>query len=106
MLDPDHTVAWIGQALVAIENGHKADARTLLKHAVSMTADVVNKHTDMYESTCSRSAVLVVCFFCKYRSISFILSFFSFHYKLPCIEERVHTCICEALTPTSSYSVL
>ncbi|OAX37205.1 superkiller protein 3 [Rhizopogon vinicolor AM-OR11-026] len=39
-LDPDHTVAWIGQALVAIENGHEADAHSLLEHAVGMTADV------------------------------------------------------------------
>ncbi|KAG2113725.1 superkiller protein 3 [Suillus discolor] len=39
-LDPDHTLAWIGQALIAITNGHEADARTLLEHAVSMTADV------------------------------------------------------------------
>jgi superkiller protein 3 len=43
-LDPDHTMAWIGQALVAIENGHETDAYTLLEHAVSMAADVVNKH--------------------------------------------------------------
>ncbi|KAG1844187.1 hypothetical protein DFJ58DRAFT_731304 [Suillus subalutaceus] len=39
-LDPDHTLAWIGQALIATANGHEADARTLLEHAVSMTADV------------------------------------------------------------------
>ncbi|KAG1771164.1 superkiller protein 3 [Suillus placidus] len=39
-LDPDHTLAWIGQALIATANGHEADARALLEHAVSMTADV------------------------------------------------------------------
>ncbi|KAG1761965.1 superkiller protein 3 [Suillus occidentalis] len=39
-LDPDHTLAWIGQALIATANGHEANARTLLEHAVSMTADV------------------------------------------------------------------
>ncbi|KAG1745363.1 superkiller protein 3 [Suillus paluster] len=39
-LDPDHTLAWIGQALIATANGHEAEARTLLEHAVSMTADV------------------------------------------------------------------
>jgi superkiller protein 3 len=41
-LDPDHTMAWIGQALIATANGHEANARTLLEHAVSMTADVVS----------------------------------------------------------------
>ncbi|KAG1721849.1 hypothetical protein EDB19DRAFT_1959977 [Suillus lakei] len=39
-LDPDHTLAWIGQALIATANGLEADARTLLEHAVSMIADV------------------------------------------------------------------
>ncbi|KAG1742187.1 superkiller protein 3 [Suillus lakei] len=32
-LDPDHTLAWIGQALIAIANGLETDARTLLEHA-------------------------------------------------------------------------
>jgi superkiller protein 3 len=41
-LDPDHTLAWIGQALIATAKGREVDARTLLEHAVSMTADVVN----------------------------------------------------------------
>jgi superkiller protein 3 len=39
-LDPDHTLAWIGQALIATAKGREVDARTLLEHAVSMTADV------------------------------------------------------------------
>ncbi|KAI0268796.1 TPR-like protein [Gloeopeniophorella convolvens] len=39
-LDPDHTMAWVGQALVATRNGHHSDSRTLLEHAVSLSADV------------------------------------------------------------------
>ncbi|KAH7923951.1 TPR-like protein [Leucogyrophana mollusca] len=40
VLDPDYTIAWVGQALVATANGDSSDARTLLEHAVSLTADV------------------------------------------------------------------
>ncbi|KAI9449401.1 TPR-like protein [Lactarius psammicola] len=39
-LDPDHTMAWVGQALVATRNGHHADSRMLFEHAVSLSADV------------------------------------------------------------------
>ncbi|KAG2134969.1 hypothetical protein BD769DRAFT_1712269 [Suillus cothurnatus] len=41
-LDPDHTLAWIGRALTATAKAREVDARTrtLLEHAVSMTADV------------------------------------------------------------------
>ncbi|KAH9058809.1 TPR-like protein [Lactarius vividus] len=39
-LDPDHTMAWIGQALIATRNGHHADSRMLFEHAVSLSADV------------------------------------------------------------------
>ncbi|KAF8270248.1 TPR-like protein [Lactarius quietus] len=39
-LDPDHTMAWVGQALVATRNGHQADSRMLFEHAVSLSADV------------------------------------------------------------------
>ncbi|KAI0063698.1 superkiller protein 3 SKI3 [Artomyces pyxidatus] len=37
-LDSDYSVAWVGQALVATHNGHTAEARSLLEHAVSLTA--------------------------------------------------------------------
>ncbi|KAF9222633.1 superkiller protein 3 [Gyrodon lividus] len=40
ILDPDYTVAWVGQALLATANGHDTDARTLLEHAVGLTAAV------------------------------------------------------------------
>ncbi|KAH0827587.1 superkiller protein 3 [Lanmaoa asiatica] len=40
ILDPDYTLAWVGQAMVAAANGHTADARGLLEHAVGLSADV------------------------------------------------------------------
>ena len=42
-LDPDHTMAWVGQALAATRNGHHADSRMLFEHAVSLSADVVSR---------------------------------------------------------------
>lgn len=42
VLDPDHTPAWVGQAMVAAASGHDADARGLLEHAVGLSADVVS----------------------------------------------------------------
>ncbi|KIJ67566.1 hypothetical protein HYDPIDRAFT_174010 [Hydnomerulius pinastri MD-312] len=42
ILDPDYTLAWVGQAMVATANGHDTDARTLLEHAVGLTSDIVN----------------------------------------------------------------
>jgi superkiller protein 3 len=49
VLDPDYTLAWVGQALVATANGHDTDARTLLEHAVSLTADVVSGSYFMFQ---------------------------------------------------------
>ncbi|KAF8135619.1 hypothetical protein EV363DRAFT_1321133 [Boletus edulis] len=40
VLDPDYTLAWVGQSMVAAANGHDADARGLLEHAVGLSADV------------------------------------------------------------------
>jgi superkiller protein 3 len=42
-LDPDCTVAWVGQGLVATANGHDTDARSMFEHAVGLTADVVSR---------------------------------------------------------------
>ncbi|KAL0956081.1 hypothetical protein HGRIS_002250 [Hohenbuehelia grisea] len=39
-LDPDYTLAWIGQALVALTNGHQTDSESLLEHAVSLNESV------------------------------------------------------------------
>lgn len=41
-LDPDYAVAWAGQGLVAIGNGHDSDAKAMFEHAVGLTADVVS----------------------------------------------------------------
>jgi superkiller protein 3 len=41
-LDPDYTLAWVGQALVAAANKHDTDAKNLLEHAVSLPSDVVS----------------------------------------------------------------
>jgi superkiller protein 3 len=42
-LDPDHTMVWVGQALIATRNGNHADSRMLFEHAVSLSADVVSQ---------------------------------------------------------------
>ncbi|KAH9978973.1 TPR-like protein [Lactifluus volemus] len=39
-LDPDHTVTWVGQALIATRNGQHANSRMLFEHAVNLSADV------------------------------------------------------------------
>ncbi|KAF8070280.1 TPR-like protein [Lyophyllum atratum] len=39
-LDPDYAVAWIGQALVAIENGHDTEATAMFEHAVGLAPNV------------------------------------------------------------------
>ena len=43
VLDPDNTSAWVGQFLIAIANGHEADAQLLLHHAVGLTNSIVRK---------------------------------------------------------------
>lgn len=40
--DPDSAIAWIGQALVASENGHEEDARTLFEHATTLASILVS----------------------------------------------------------------
>ncbi|KAK0232722.1 TPR-like protein [Armillaria fumosa] len=39
-LEPDYTLAWVGQALVATANGHESDAKALLEHAVGLASSV------------------------------------------------------------------
>ena len=41
VLDPDYTLAWVGQTMVAIANDHQKDATTLLEHAVGLSATIV-----------------------------------------------------------------
>ncbi|KAJ3913647.1 superkiller protein 3 [Lentinula edodes] len=38
--DPDHTLAWFGQALIAIMNGHTSGATSILEHAVGLANTV------------------------------------------------------------------
>lgn len=40
-LDPDYTLAWVGQGLVASANGHHQDAKALFEHAVGLISDLV-----------------------------------------------------------------
>ncbi|KZW00293.1 TPR-like protein [Exidia glandulosa HHB12029] len=40
IVDPDHTIAWGAQALVAIANNHVHEARTLLDHAIGLPRTV------------------------------------------------------------------
>jgi superkiller protein 3 len=46
-LDPDHTVTWVGQALIATRNGQHANSRMLFEHAVNLSADVVSQQPCM-----------------------------------------------------------
>ena len=57
-LDPDYTLAWVGQGLVATMNGNEEDASALFEHAVSLTADLVSyqllfARTNLTYSICS-----------------------------------------------------
>jgi superkiller protein 3 len=45
VLDPDNTSAWVGQFLIALANGHEADAQLLLQHAVGLTNPIVSKYS-------------------------------------------------------------
>ncbi|KXN90207.1 Superkiller protein 3 [Leucoagaricus sp. SymC.cos] len=40
--DPDYSLAWLGQALVATANGHDLDAQTLLTHATTLTSSLAD----------------------------------------------------------------
>ena len=41
MLDPDFSLAWVGQAIVATLNGHEQEAMALFEHVVGMSVPVV-----------------------------------------------------------------
>jgi len=43
--DPDYTLAWLGQALVAINQGHDTGATGILAHAVGLNNSVVSWQT-------------------------------------------------------------
>ncbi|KAG8910291.1 Superkiller protein 3, partial [Tulasnella sp. 408] len=39
-LDPDYSLAWIGQAIVATKNDHVLEARALLEHSITLSAAI------------------------------------------------------------------
>ncbi|KIY73049.1 superkiller protein 3 [Cylindrobasidium torrendii FP15055 ss-10] len=66
-IDPDNTLAWVGQALVAASNGHDRDARALLEHAVGLLSSVPfadmeysNRVFAVYRSSPSTSSKLTL----------------------------------------------
>ena len=42
ILDPECSLAWVGQAFVAIVNGHAPEAKSLLEHAISLLPPIVS----------------------------------------------------------------
>ncbi|KAJ7251764.1 TPR-like protein [Mycena haematopus] len=53
-LDPEFTIAWVGQALVATANGHHADSITLLEHAVTLASAVPEADLEFASRTFTR----------------------------------------------------
>jgi hypothetical protein len=42
ILDPEFSLAWVGQAFVAIANGHAPETRALLEHAITLSPPIVS----------------------------------------------------------------
>ncbi|KAJ7782973.1 TPR-like protein [Mycena metata] len=53
-LDPEYTVAWVGQALVATANGHHTDSTTLFEHAVTLAFAVPEADLEFASRTFAR----------------------------------------------------
>ncbi|KAF7375997.1 Antiviral protein [Mycena sanguinolenta] len=53
-LDPECTVAWVGQALVATANGHHSDSITLLEHAVTLASAIPEADLEFASRTFTR----------------------------------------------------
>ncbi|KAF9451265.1 protein prenylyltransferase [Macrolepiota fuliginosa MF-IS2] len=78
--DPDCSLAWLGQALVAAANGHDFDAQTLLTHATSLTSSLPDIDAEyairvFYESRTPKRRTetqvdLIPCFFALDRYCS------------------------------------
>lgn len=43
VLDPDYSLAWVGQAVIATADGKPTEASALFEHAVSLVAHVVSQ---------------------------------------------------------------
>lgn len=57
-LDPDHILAWLGQALLAMSTGRDAEARALFEHVVGLSADVPEADLEYAERTFKRLSSL------------------------------------------------
>ncbi|KAL5485002.1 SKI3 [Sanghuangporus weigelae] len=57
-LDPDFTLAWVGQGLVASANNHEEDANALFEHAVGLTADLPAADVEYAYRTFSKLPIL------------------------------------------------
>ncbi|KAJ6593707.1 TPR-like protein [Mycena capillaripes] len=55
-LDPEYTLAWAGQALVATANGHHSDSTTLFEHAVTLPSAVPEADLEFASRTFTRLA--------------------------------------------------
>ncbi|KAJ7188466.1 TPR-like protein [Mycena filopes] len=53
-LDPEYTIAWVGQALVATANGHHTDSTTLFEHAVTLALAVPEADLEFASRTFTR----------------------------------------------------
>ncbi|KAF5351978.1 hypothetical protein D9756_007386 [Leucocoprinus leucothites] len=78
--DPDYSLAWLGQALVATANGHEFDAQTLLTHATTLTTSLpdidieyairVFKESKLPRRRTEAKVDLIPCFFALDRYCS------------------------------------
>lgn len=56
--DPDYSLAWLGQALVATANKHDLEAQTVLTHATTLTSSLVSFIVTLNSNQPLNSAVL------------------------------------------------
>lgn len=42
VLNPEYSLAWVGQAFVAIANGHLPEAKAVLEHALTLPVQIVS----------------------------------------------------------------
>ena len=42
VLNPEYSLAWVGQAFVAIANGHLPEAKAVLEHAITLPVPIAS----------------------------------------------------------------
>ena len=42
VLNPEYSLAWVGQAFVAIKNGHLPEAKAVLEHAITLPVPIAS----------------------------------------------------------------